>query len=135
MLRAGALNKIISIQRLDYVPIVGLFPQLGLTPGAGLVPKESSTPVNEYGEINKEYIDQFNTRASIKPIVGNETFLAGLKNTVSHKIELRDREDFTLTPEDRLVYNNRVFDIQYILNWGEMNIGLTVLAVEKLFEE
>ena len=113
MVRAGSLNRIITIERFI----------------------ENTPPNNDYGEPDSYWSQIAQTRASVKPIGGSEAFLVGLKNTVTHKIELRARQDFTLTPEDQIIFGTRIFDIQYVLNWNESNVNLTVLAVEKLFKD
>ena len=111
MVRAGALKHIIKVERL------------------------TSSGDNDYGESLETYQTLVTTRASINPISGNETFLSGLKNNVSHKIEVRVNPSFDYTPEDRIEFNGRYFDIIYILNWQERGSNLTLLAIEKYYKD
>ena len=136
MLRAGSLKNIISVQRLEEVeqPLIPFYPGTGVYPGEGVHPGGNFAEW-DYGEPFTKYVTSFTTRASIKPITGNEKYIDGLKNSVSHKIEVRHRSNFSYTPEDRIVYRGRYFDIQYVLNWGEDDVGLTILAEESLYKD
>ncbi len=131
MVRAGSLKKVISVQALGTVGV--LQPKVGLYPAVGLHPNTDED--GEYGESLEVYITQFTTRASILPISGTEAFLNGLKNTVSHKIQVRYQPNFVYDPSQRIEYNGRYFDIQYILNWQERNADLTLLVIEHLYKD
>jgi len=109
MIRAGNLNKIIAVMRVTYID-------------------------NEFGEPEETWNLLINTRAGIKPVTGNEQFLVGLKNEVSHKIEMRYNPEAIIRPEDVIVYDGRKFDIEYILNYAERNSNIQILAKEKLYD-
>ncbi len=86
--------------------------------------------LNEYGEVINKWKVSNSTRASIAPYTGNETFSSSVKNTVSHKIIINGK--IKITPDNQIVFNNRVFKIIYILNWNETNTEKLILAIEKI---
>ena len=149
MLRAGNLKRVIDVQRLGSVsPLYPgtsypgeSYPGVGLVvvPGGDLFPggffPGGESIKDEYGELLTDFVTQFSTRASITPINGTEKFLNGLTNEVTHKITVRDRSDYTYRPEDRILYKGRYFNIQYVLNWNEEGVGLTILAIEHLYKD
>lgn len=64
--------------------------------------------------------------ASLEPLSGGETFASeNILTQSTHIIEMRYRSD--LTTEDRLVYNDWVYDIRYVAEIGRRE-GLRVLA-------
>lgn len=104
MIRAGSLRHKISIQK--------------------------NTPTtNEFGERVSSFTEVVSTRALISPFTGNESFAKNVKNTVSHKIVVRGQIE--VSPENQIVYNNRIFEIQYVLNWNEGSREKMILAIEK----
>lgn len=105
MIRAGSMRHVVMIQK----PIYG---------------------TSASGEAVITYQDVAEVRAGINPVTGNESFISAEKlNEVTHKIEMRFRE---LKPDNILVFNNRIFDIEQILNFNERNINLIILAKERL---
>ena len=88
---------------------------------------------NEFGEPVETWGVLINTRAGIKPVTGNEQFLIGLKNDVSHKIEMRYNPEAVFTPDDKIKYDGREFDIVYILNYAERNSNIQILGKEKFY--
>ncbi len=110
MLRAGSLNRSVNIERATVL-------------------------VNEYGEEELTFVVIKTTRASINPITGNEGFSVGIKNEISHKIAMRFDPSLDLKNSDVIVYEGRRFDIQNILNWNERKSHLTLLVLEKLYEQ
>jgi len=70
------------------------------------------------------------TRASINPITGSEFFInENIKNDVDSKIVLRFTD---IAPADRIIFNERIFDIKYSLNFGERKNHILILAKEDL---
>jgi SPP1 family predicted phage head-tail adaptor len=89
---------------------------------------------NSYGEQIKTYVSKGYFRASISPIQGNESFMEqGIHNDITHKILMRFIPSLNVKPDDIIVFNDREFDIQYVLNWFEKNKEITILAKEKLY--
>ena len=91
---------------------------------------------NEYGEPQLEQISSGEFRVFISPIDGTEDFYTnqGLKNTVTHRIEMRYLQELNLNPEDYIVYEGRHFDIEYITNEDERNSNIVILCTEKLYK-
>ena len=107
-MRAGPLNKVVDIQQY-------------------------TTLTDAYGEEVVSYVQLKNTRASIKPITGTETFIdARLLNEVSHSVEIRYDSLLNLNPKDRIVYDTRNFDIINVLNMNEKNVKYIILCKEEL---
>lgn len=106
MIRAGTLKHQISIER--YTEQQDLFGE----------------PIKSWSVLNT-------VRANLKPLNGKEEFNIQIKNTVTHKITIRYTN---ITPKDRLTFNSRIFDIQYVLNINEENEELQILAEEKYYE-
>lgn len=76
-----------------------------------------------WAEIGKAWAD-------IKPLKAYEKFQAAkFEVPVSHKITMRYRTD--ITEANRLVYDNRVFEIKGILNEDEDSAFLIISAIEK----
>ena len=105
MIRAGSLRH--SIQIMTYTSIT-----------------------NDYGEVIKTPVVKNTTRASVSPITGKETFNDGLVNSVSHKITISGKID--VQPEDEIIFDNRTFDIEYILDYNELGREKLILAIEKM---
>ena len=109
MIRAGNLTKKVNVERATFID------------------NEFGEPVETWGVI-------LSTRAGIKPVTGNEQFMVGLKNEVSHKIEMRYNPSVIFRPSDRIVYEGRYFDIEYVLNYAERKSNLQILAKEKYYD-
>ena len=68
-------------------------------------------------------------RADIEPLSGREYFAAAQVNAeISHRIRLWYRTD--VTPKCRGVWGTRTFDFVSVINVGERNIELEIMAVE-----
>lgn len=92
------------------------------------------TTSDSYGDNKTTYLNTGSIRCGISPISGKETFTeAGYQNEITHKIQMRYTTDIAV--DDVLVYNGREFTIQYILNWNEKNMDMTVLVFEKLSKD
>ena len=73
--------------------------------------------------------DVVTTRAFIKPISTNERFFAQrIESDISHKIYIRYRTD--ISPDMRINYGGRLFQVKGIMNIEEQNKWLEVSAVE-----
>ena len=69
------------------------------------------------------------TWANIRPIAGKEYFQAETINSeLTHKIISRYKKE--ITPDMRVVYQNRIFYIQSIINDYEKNITLQLMCRE-----
>jgi SPP1 family predicted phage head-tail adaptor len=87
---------------------------------------------NDYGEEIKEWVDVVTVWASIKPISAKEFFAAEKTNSeVSHKINMRYNHELKITPDMRIKFNDRSFElIGPPINFQERNIELQLLCKE-----
>lgn len=84
---------------------------------------------NSFGEEEITYEPFCLAYASIEPIGGREYFLAQQTQAqVDYKFTLRYRSG--IRPDFRIVWGERIFNIQSILNMEERNIQLTIYAKE-----
>lgn len=87
---------------------------------------------NDYGEEIKEWVNVVTVWASINPISAKEFFAAEKMNSeVSHKINLRYIRQHTITPDMRIKFGERYFElIGPPINFQERNIELQLLCKE-----
>lgn len=106
-MRAGSLDKKITIQKLgDAVDGFG-------------------------GIIEGGYQDFATVWASINPVTGKEVFLSNTDfSTVSHKIKIRYLAGVDASM--RIVWNDRVFEIKYFINYQEANREIEFLCEEQI---
>lgn len=82
------------------------------------------------GETTKTWSTFATPRAGIYPQSGGENFqLHQENNSVSHKIVTRYMAG--ITPDMRVSYNGRVFDIESVINVGERNKMLHIWCKER----
>lgn len=68
--------------------------------------------------------------AEVVPIGSREAFVEQqLQESVTHKI--RTRYLSGVTTKHRVLFGTRVFDIQSVINWGERDIELALMCVER----
>lgn len=90
-----------------------------------------STTENEIGEEIPVYNDFKTVWASIEPLSGKEYLEANKEsNEITHRIRIRYTQG--ITNDMRIVYKNRVFDIQSIINVNERNKELQIMCIERL---
>lgn len=86
--------------------------------------------VDEFGSAVVTWTNIKETRASINPSTGEEWFINNeLTNQVDHVINLRYTD---LSSADRIIYDNRVFNLVRVLNDQEKRVSFIVLAKERL---
>lgn len=84
---------------------------------------------NEYGEQEKEWLDVKTVWAEIKPISGKQFFTAKQINSeISHNIYIRYRAG--LSPDMRIKFKERTFEILYIMNVNEANTLMQIYCKE-----
>jgi len=94
-------------------------------------------------EVSVEEIDTFgqpiptwtavheNVKAFVEPLTGRELFTARqLHADVTHRISMRYATG--ITPKHRIMFGEREFDILSILNLGERNLIIEIMAKERL---
>lgn len=83
------------------------------------------------GEPTKTWSTDATVWASIEPISGREVFAAQLVVAdVTHRVRMWYRSDVTITPEKRLLYGARVFEIVSAMNIDEHNAEWEILCKE-----
>jgi len=84
---------------------------------------------NDFGETLKQWTTIYTVKASVSPISAREFFASEKVNTeVTHKVFMRYVSG--LTPADRILFNDRIFNIKSIINYKEKNISLQLLCTE-----
>jgi SPP1 family predicted phage head-tail adaptor len=103
-MRAGKLNKRISIQKATYQQ-------------------------DEVGQAIPTWTTEATRWGSITPLNGRELEVAKKINAeITHKITLRHYPG--LTTKDRLLFNGRQFEIVSVINPEEANIETVIMATE-----
>lgn len=83
---------------------------------------------NEYGE-SIGWDNILTAKAGIYPLSGREFYAAETVNSeVTHKIKMRYTPK--LTPDMRIEFGNRHFEIESIINFQEKNVELQLLCKE-----
>jgi SPP1 family predicted phage head-tail adaptor len=93
-----------------------------------------ATTTDSYGAQATTWTTLHTCWASIAPLTGRE-FLAAqqVQSEVSHRIFINyNSTTSTLTPRDRVSQGTRRFDILSVLNVGEMDSELEIMAVERI---
>jgi SPP1 family predicted phage head-tail adaptor len=81
------------------------------------------------GGFTRSWQDIADLWAEIIPFTGREKLFAGqLQSQISHRILLRYRSG--ITAGQRLVFENRAFNIRYLFNTAEADETLEILAEE-----
>ena len=85
------------------------------------------------GEVIDTWTELTTRRCTIRPLSGNE-YLQSQQVNSQKSMEVTMRHDSvtsTVTTKHRLVYDSRYFDIESILNIGELNTTLKFMCREK----
>lgn len=87
---------------------------------------------NDYGEVVKDWVGVKVVWASVNPISAREFFAAEKMNSeVSHKIFMRYVRSLRITPDMRIKFGERYFElIGPPINFQERNIELQLLCKE-----
>ncbi|GJM23937.1 MAG: hypothetical protein DHS20C16_03520 [Phycisphaerae bacterium] len=85
------------------------------------------------GQVIERWVRKVKRRAAIRPIGGRELVSANQTlGEVSHIVEVRyDQTTKTITNEDRVLFDSRIFNIVHVQNMGERNRWLRMQAVEQ----
>lgn len=84
---------------------------------------------NSYGESMETWVDVIKTRAGIFPMTGSEKFAGDQFNSeITHKIHFRYVKN--ITPDCRILFQGRVFNITSIVNLTEKNVELQLYCKE-----
>ena len=83
---------------------------------------------NDFGEGVKSWNDYATAYASITPLSAKEYFKAGVQAEATHKVELRYIDG--IKPKMRVLYGERIFDIESVINIREENRVLQLICTE-----
>ena len=83
---------------------------------------------NDFGEVIKGWSDFKTLYASITPLTAKEFFKSGVFNEVTHKIEMRYTQG--IKPKMRVLYGDREFSIESVINIREANKTLQLVCKE-----
>lgn len=84
---------------------------------------------NEFNEITNVWADFTQVFAQIVPLRGDEKYQSQhLKTEVNHKIRVRYQDN--LTSKMKIIYGDREFNIDSIINHYEKNKELQIMATE-----
>jgi SPP1 family predicted phage head-tail adaptor len=84
---------------------------------------------NAYGETDNIWEDVLQTRGGIYPISGKEFYAAERVNSeLSHKVNMRYVPN--ITPDLRINFEGRIFQIISVINFQERNVELQLLCKE-----
>ncbi len=76
--------------------------------------QSSSTTRNTNGETVPIWQDVANRRASVEPLSGREMWQARqIDASVTHRVTLRADAALNITPKMRVLFNGRIFDINF----------------------
>lgn len=92
------------------------------------IQKRSAT-TDEYGGESDVWTDFLTVRASVEPLQGRE-FYASQQMQAETTIRFRIRYAAGITPQMRVSYGGRFFNISSIINPDEANHELHIMAVE-----
>ncbi len=83
------------------------------------------------GTVTETWTNEATVWASIEPLQGREYFEAQRENAdVTHKLRIRHRSG--VTREMRVIFEDRVFDIEAVLNVEERDRELVLMCKEEL---
>jgi len=82
-----------------------------------------------YGGVERTWQDVCSTWASIQPVSGREYYDAmSIQSSITHRVIIRYRSD--ITPEMRIVYGERIFEIEAVIDIGARKKYLELLCRE-----
>jgi SPP1 family predicted phage head-tail adaptor len=84
---------------------------------------------DSFGQPVEQWNDVATIWASVKPLVGREFFAAETVNSeVTHKVRIRFRAG--ITPDMRIKFGTRIFQITAVINYQERNVELQLMCKE-----
>ena len=79
------------------------------------------------------FVTNFTAYSSVNPISGNEQYKQGrLNDTQVYEFVIRYRSDKTVTPSNRILWGNRIFQVRSVINHMERNKYWVIRAEEKV---
>lgn len=94
-----------------------------------LTVQQQGTSQDSVGQQVQTWTDVGTYWGSVDPVSARDYFNAsGEHAEITHKVLMRD--ELTLRPGDRIVYNSRQFDVRQVMKIGERDRWLNIMAVE-----
>lgn len=91
--------------------------------------QQNTSTTNAYGEAVAGWVDVATVRAGVEPVSGKEAIAAGA-NLAEQTTRIVMRWRSGITPQMRVVYDGRYFDIRQVINANETDRTLELLCVE-----
>lgn len=89
----------------------------------------STHTTNDYGESVNTFANLYTVWAAVEPVSAQETFEeAHLQDSIDTRFRLRYLPSYTLSTKNRIVYNSASYNIQSVVNVGNRNRELIVMA-------
>lgn len=84
---------------------------------------------DEFGEAESEFETIKTVYAEIKPVTGKSFFAAQQVNSeITHQVLIRYTSN--ITPNLSIKFNNRMFEILYVMNYNEANEAILLMCKE-----
>lgn len=86
---------------------------------------------NGYGESTEEWVTVSHIRCSIEPINGKEFYAVETVNSeLTHRVRLRHAKSLVITPDMRILYNNRILIITSVIDYLEQHEEVQLMCKE-----
>lgn len=94
--------------------------------------QEQSSVKSAAGGITDQWTKLFDQFAQVRPVRGREAYIADqLLSELSHVVVMRwSSQSSAITVKNRIIYDNRIFQIQNIIDVEERKIELRFYCVE-----
>lgn len=90
---------------------------------------------NSYGETTQDWATVLNVRVGVSPISGREFFANdNVNNEITHRVYMRYVRN-VVTPDMRIVYDNRNFLITAVIDYMERHKELQLMCKELIENE
>lgn len=97
-----------------------------------IIIQRSNETQGSRGEVITTWTNIKITRAEIKPIKGDEYFLnQNMVSDLDHYMKLRYTD---VKPKDRIIFDGKIYDLEYVLNIDERKRELLILAIVRASE-
>lgn len=94
--------------------------------------QETTTTTDDSGGVTETWTTHKSVDAAIRPLTGQEGFLAQQVPDAATTHEISIRYLSTVTPLMRVLFGSRIFNIRSVLNVGERNRETLLMTKEKV---
>lgn len=85
-----------------------------------------------HGDQTKTWTTLATAFASVEPLSGREFLQASqVLSDVTVRITVRGRNEFAITPKDRVKFGDRIFDIRHVVDWGGKGTEWQLMCTER----